>query len=452
MYLCIFIERGLEVSMKGISRRNFLRYLGAGSLGFLAKPLFPFVARSGRGRASDVIQCSDDDATTGGTVNMSVAQIMMDESVRTLTGISNLGDAWKAVFPNVTENSIVGIKVNTINGVVPTRPELVECIINGLAQMQFGSNFFPKNNVIIWDRSDNELTTSGFTVYDGNDPDTPRCFGTNHSGVGYDSNTPLTVPGGPVYPSRILSMLCDYLINFGVLKNHGTAQVTFTLKNHYGSTSPVPSHASYCNPGIPAVNQQIRDIITPNDIQKLFIIDSLWASVLNGPGGNPDWNPKTIVMSRDTVACDYQSWNLLNEVRVNSGYSIIPWPIYHIETAEQSPYNLGTTDINLIEIINPSQGIEEEKTQSPHYPSFAIAPNPFRKSTSISFVLPQAGMVRLELIDTSGRVAEKLHDGKLAAGVHRSEYTVNGRIPAGVYFLRLSTGSTTCTRKVTLLR
>jgi hypothetical protein len=438
--------------MKGISRRNFLRYLGAGSLGFLAKPLFGLPPRERQGRASDVIQCIDDNATTGNSVNTSVAQIMIDESVKVLTGISDLGEAWKSIFPGVTENSIIGIKVNTINNAVPTRPELVDCIINGLAQMQFGSNFLPRNNVIIWDRSDGELSSAGFTIYDGNDPGTPRCFGTNHSGVGYDSGCPLSVPGGPVYPSRILSLLCDYLINFGVLKNHGTAQVTFSLKNHYGSTSPVPSHASYCNPGIPAVNQQIRDVITPNDIQKLFIIDSLWASVLYGPGGNPDWNPKTIVMSQDTVACDYQSWNLINEVRVNSGYTAIPWPIYHIETAEQSPYNLGTTDINLIEIINPSQGIEEEKGQSFERLSLTIAPNPFRKQAMISFVLPMAAMVKLELIDAAGRIAEKLHVGKLSAGRHRFSHTINGSLPAGTYFLRLSAGNTSCKRKVILLR
>ena len=439
--------------MKGISRRNFLRYLGVGSLGFFARPLFPFTPK-GRGfRASDVVQCFDENATTGSTVNESVVQIMMDESIKTLTGISNLGDAWKSIFPGITESSVIGMKVNCINSSVPTRPEFVNCIINGLAEMQFGTNNFPINNIIIWDRSDWELSSSGYTIYDGSDPDTVRCFGTSHSGVGYDSNCPLDVPGTPAttYPSRIMSLMSNYLVNVAVLKNHGTAQVTLAMKNHYGSVSPVPSHSGHCNPAIPALNQQIRDVITPNNIQKIFITDALWASVLSGPGGNPDWNPKKLIMSLDTVACDYQGWNVINEERVGSGYSPINWPVYHIETASQAPYNLGTTDVNLIEIINPS-GIEESKTIKSADGVLKISPNPFSKKTMITFSLPHVSAVHLDLVDTSGRIASSIYSGQLTTGTHKIDYNVTNKLSAGTYFVRLYSCGKTRIKKVTLVK
>lgn len=436
--------------MKGISRRNFLRYLGIGSLGFLARPLFPF-ATKGRGfRASDVIQCFDENATSGSTVNESIVQIMMDESIKTLTGISNVGEAWKSIFPGITENSIIGIKVNCINSSVPTRPEFVNCIINGLAQMEFGAVNYQRNNIILWDRSDWELSSSGYAIYDGNDPDTVRCFGTSHSGVGYDGNCPLTVPGGPSYPSKILSVLSDYLINAAVLKNHGQAQVTLTMKNHYGSVSPVPSHSGYCSPGIPALNQQIRDVITPNNIQKIFITDALWASVLSGPGGNPDWNPKKLIMSLDTVACDYQGWNVINEERVGGGHSAIPWPIHHIAAAAQAPYDLGTTDINLIEIINPSS-IEEKKAVIPEDGSLRVLPNPFHRRATITFSQSRLSTVHLDLINATGRIAEKIYSGQLSNGTHRIDYNVSKKISAGIYFLRLYSHGKTRIKKVTIL-
>ncbi|HEC77627.1 MAG TPA: DUF362 domain-containing protein [candidate division WOR-3 bacterium] len=436
--------------MKNISRREFLKYLGVGTIGIMAKPKIPFAKEKEGNRASDVIQCFDENATSAGSVNETVVQIMMDESIKRLTGINSVGDAWKSIFPGITESSIISIKVNTINSAVPTNPEVINCIINGLAQMQFGANYFPKNNVIIWDRSDGELTSCGYTIYTGNDPDTPRCFGTDHSGVGYDSGCPLDVPGGPVYPSRIMSLLSDYLINVGVLKNHSTAQVTLSLKNHYGSVSPVPSHSNYCDPAIPALNQQIRDVITPNNMQKIFIIDSLWGNVLSGPGGSVNCNPKKIIMSLDTVACDYHSWNVINEERQNLGYNIIPWPIHHIDTATQSPYNLGTTDINLIEINNPS-GIKSFQTNRPADGLLKVAPNPFRSNTTIILSLAQTSFVHLDLISASGRVESSIFHGKLIKGTHRIAVNLKNRLPAGSYFIRYYNGGETRIKKVTLI-
>jgi len=73
--------------------------------------------------------------------------------------------------------------------------------------MEFASEYYKKNNIIVWDRTDWELRNAGYAIYDENDQDTVRCFGTNHSGVGYDYSCPLDVAGGPTYPSRILSVI-----------------------------------------------------------------------------------------------------------------------------------------------------------------------------------------------------------------------------------------------------
>lgn len=436
--------------MKDISRRRFLKYLGAGAVGIIAKPKIPFTTKINGSRASAVIQCFDENATTGTSINESVVQIMMDESIKTLTGITDVGEAWKSIFPGINENKIISIKVNCINSSVPTNPEFVNCIVNGLTQMEFGAQNFIRNNIIIWDRSDWELSSSGYTIYDGSDPDTVRCFGTSHSGVGYDYTCPLTVPGGPTYPSRIMSLMSDYLINTAVLKNHDTAQVTLAMKNHYGSVYPVPSHSGHCNPAIPALNQQIRDVITPNNIQKIFIIDALYGSILYGPGGSANCNPKKLIMSLDTVACDYRGWEVINEERILHGWSIIQWPIDHIETAEQSPYSLGTTDINLIEINNPSN-IEESKTIILTNGVLKVSPNPFRTRTLITLSLKRNSTVHLDLINTTGRIIGKIYSGQLNKGIHRINYNLNKKFSAGHYFIRLYNQGQTQVKKVTIL-
>ena len=422
--------------MEDISRREFLKYLGVGTVGLITKPKIPFVVRSNNHRASSVVQCFDENATSGSTINESVVQVMMDESIKTLTGIPDVGDAWKAIFPSVTENSIIGIKVNCINRYVATHPEFVNCIVNGLTQMEFGDRNYRRNNIIVWDRTDGELSYAEYMLYDGNDPDTVRCFGTDHTGVGYDTSCPLDVPGGPSAPSRILSQMIDYLINVAVLKNHNQAQVTLTMKNHYGSVSPVPSHNNYVNPGIPSLNQQIRDVVTPHNIQKIFIIDSLFGSILYGPGGSADCNPKKVVMSLDTVACDYQGWHVINEERIAHSWSPIQWPVYHIQTAEQSPYNLGTTDINLIEINNPTSIRESEKVEATDG-LLQVVPNPFRKKSTVVMSLTHASFVYLDVINSSGRVESTIYKGRLSPGKHRISFTVNKKLPTGIYFIRL---------------
>jgi hypothetical protein len=441
--------------MKNISRREFLKYLGIGALGVVAKPKLSWAARKGASRASTVVQCFDENSTSGSSINEPVVQIMMDRSIEALAGMGNVGEAWKSVFPGITENSVISIKVNCINWRLSTHPEFVNCIVNGLIQMDFGGINFPKNNIIVWDRTDGELTSAGYTIYDGNDPNTVRCFGTNHSGIGYDMTCPLTVdyPSGTItkYPSRIMSQMCDYAINAGVLKDHSQGIITLTMKNHYGSINqPVENelHNSNCNPSIPSVNQQIRDVIAPNNIQKIFIIDCLFGRINWGPGGSPNCNPKKLLMSLDTVACDYQGQNMINEERQAQGYPTIDAP--HITTASQAPYNLGTTDINLIEIDNPS-GIAESKHVVPSDGALNVIPNPFRRKTTIIISLKATSVVYLDLINPAGRIKSKIYSGQLTQGKHHITYNVGKKLSRGTYFIRLHSEGKTRVKKVTIL-
>lgn len=439
--------------MKDISRRDFIKYCGLGTLGLLIKPTISCAKQlDGDPLRSEVIQCFHENATTGSTINESVVQIMMDESIKTLTGIPDVGEAWKSVFPGITENSIITIKINTINDNLPTHPEFVNCIVNGLGQMPFGSQYFIRNNIIIWDRTDWELTDADYTIYDGSDPHTARCFGTNHSGVGYDYSTPFNVDGVTSYPSRILTEMTDYLINAAVLKDHNGATVTLTMKNHYGTVNnPGSLHngASYtCNPDIPALNQQIRDVVTPNNIQKIFIIDGIFGKVNWGPNGPPNCNPKKLIMSFDQVACDFQGQNLINEERINMGYGTISAP--HITTAAAAPYNLGSTDVDLIEINNPT-GVSEFTAGTPSKHLMQVAPNPVRTKTTISFTMPKASPVNIDLINPSGRIEDRIFSGNLLQGRHRISYEIKKKLTSGPYFVRLHHNGDNVMRKITIL-
>ena len=83
-------------------------------------------------------------------------------------------------------------------------------------------------------------------------------------------------------------------------------------------------------------------------------------------------------------------------------------------------------------------------------------PNPFREMTTIPFAIPREGMTTLSVWDVTGRLVKNLVQRDLAAGYYNP--TWDGRdqagrlVAAGIYFVRLESGSFNATRKVIRLR
>lgn len=75
--------------------------------------------------------------------------------------------------------------------------------------------------------------------------------------------------------------------------------------------------------------------------------------------------------------------------------------------------------------------------------SFTLAPlhpNPSRGMVRAEFALPRETRVRLTVIDVQGREVAVLADGTFPAGRHAASWDAKaGRVPPGIYFVRLST-------------
>jgi hypothetical protein len=86
--------------------------------------------------------------------------------------------------------------------------------------------------------------------------------------------------------------------------------------------------------------------------------------------------------------------------------------------------------------------------------AFSLAqnyPNPFNPSTVIRYQVPEAGDVKLVVVDMLGREVAVLVNERRSAGVH--EVTFDGAgLPSGVYFYRLQAGDVAQTRKLLLVR
>jgi hypothetical protein len=82
---------------------------------------------------------------------------------------------------------------------------------------------------------------------------------------------------------------------------------------------------------------------------------------------------------------------------------------------------------------------------------FANYPNPFNPTTVISYELPEAADVRLEVFDVLGRRVRVLQEARVPAGLHRVALDA-GALSSGVYFYTLSAGGVERTRRMVLLR
>lgn len=87
--------------------------------------------------------------------------------------------------------------------------------------------------------------------------------------------------------------------------------------------------------------------------------------------------------------------------------------------------------------------------------SFTLAqnfPNPFNPSTQITFALPKASRVTLEVFDVLGRQVATLINGELrSAGKHAMQFDATG-LASGVYFYRLTAEHQVATMKMMLVR
>jgi len=80
-----------------------------------------------------------------------------------------------------------------------------------------------------------------------------------------------------------------------------------------------------------------------------------------------------------------------------------------------------------------------------------VAPNPFNPRTMVTYTMPEAGRVRVDLLDLAGRRLRTLADGHRPRGRHRVGLNAEN-LASGVYVLRLSGAGGGASIPITLVR
>ncbi len=113
----------------------------------------------------------------------------------------------------------------------------------------------------------------------------------------------------------------------------------------------------------------------------------------------------------------------------------------------------GASEPLIVTVGTPNSGASA--VDEAHVPAAAVLhqnyPNPFNPRTRITFTLPAASRVRLDILDLQGRRVANLVDGNLFSGTHSVTFEGKG-LPSGMYISRLITDQESCERKMTLIR
>lgn len=326
------------------SRREFLKKtatLGLGLYGMMRLGIDAKTADAANVKSKVVIAQDDAVIDNQNTVVESVVQKLLDNALMNLAGVKNRRAAWSRYF---NKKDVVGIKVNTLAGRhMTSHIQVVRAIIAGLKSISI-----PEENIIIWDKADNDLTGAGYEINTSRRG--VKCLSTE-STVEY---TDLIMYGSiaSCY-SRILSN-CTALVNVPVLKHHSMAGVTISLKNWLGAVhNPNKYHFDA------AADPYIADINMPDILRKkrqLIVCDALVAQCNGGPSFNPNytWNCNSLLVATDPVALDSVGTRMIEakrkEMKLPSLKEAGIEPKY-IATAADAEHRLGTNDLKKIQIV-----------------------------------------------------------------------------------------------------
>ena len=248
-------------------------------------------------------------------------------------------EAWKKV---VRPGEVVGLKVNCLGGRGnATHPELVEVITERLRQAGI-------REIVIWDRQNFDLERARFKIAETGSG--VRCFGNDV--LGFEDELATFGQAGSLL-CRILTRVCDAVINLPVLKDHGIAGVTLALKSMFGAIhNPNKYHTNAGDPYVADVNAfaPIRQKV------RLHICDALNAQYEGGPSFMPQWMWPFdgVLVARDPVALDYTGWKIIEKKRAEAGMKSLAdlkrEPAY-IMTAADAQHRLGICDPKRIERV-----------------------------------------------------------------------------------------------------
>ncbi len=116
-----------------------------------------------------------------------------------------------------------------------------------------------------------------------------------------------------------------------------------------------------------------------------------------------------------------------------------------------SRFDIKTFIANELDLTATSVGEEEDAVIPTEYDLSQNYPNPFNPSTNISFSIPEAGFVQLDVFNLLGQRVATLVSENRQAGIHTVNFDAQ-RLSSGIYIYRIQSGDFVSTKKMMLIK
>ncbi|MDH7499130.1 MAG: DUF362 domain-containing protein [candidate division NC10 bacterium] len=328
-----------------MDRREFLKKAGLATLWVAGAPsIWTHEARAkeeaeeseeSMARSRVVVAHHQTVTDANGIIDRKAVGPLLNEAAKAFTQKGDARDAWASLLHPFRTSDIFGIRVNCISAKCPSRPELVEAIVESLNGIGI-----PPEQIIIWDRTGWEKERAGYRLNRGGKG--VQCYGLDAEGVGFDEESTVKIPSANlILPlGRLLTRICDRIINVPVIKDHATSGFTFSLKSAYAYlplAKVIPRidkrvramHTHHCAPQIAELN--LSPIIRRKN--RVVIGDALLGVFDGGPIAPANWRPNRLLIGKDLVATDTVALSLLEAKREEAGFPSLQEKASHIQTA-----------------------------------------------------------------------------------------------------------------------
>jgi hypothetical protein len=264
------------------------------------------------------IQNANAESSDGGAPGAADANVSSHGDEQADAG-SGLGDAgteanlWNVLLPSYRPGQRIGLKINCLNGNVPTSGAIIRAIVTSLRD---GLSIEP-SNIIVWDRTLDDIKTRG--RYTDDQMAGARVMGTLAIAGKVTDGDPdygdiICPPIEDETPrlSRIMTDMTHLTINVPVLKTHNVSGVTAAMKNIYGIID-IPGR--YHKPKLQTALPAIYALPAVRNALVLTITDALIGIVTGDTDSGTDISPKRILLAQDPVAMDNYALALVNQLR-----------------------------------------------------------------------------------------------------------------------------------------
>ena len=236
----------------------------------------------------------------------------------------------------------------------------------------------------------------------------------------------------------------------------GYLRISTPVEFHLGANNQGASYAGdYEAADIDRIQFKLNDVGNDDPIEIHLLIGNpfnFWSNVNACPGGAGTWVTYTMSLADSTEWVQVRGTGSFRSAiktadRLHWRHDLAPFVM-------EPDSVLGDIGLDEIRFLTNTLDAGDEEAAPPVF-AIAAAPNPTVDEATLTFSLPVAGAVRVEVFDLRGRLVRRLASGAFPAGAHAVRWDLSDgtrAVAPGIYLYLVATASAERTGKILVVR